>query len=165
MKYILLMAFMALALASQAQRAPFFYVVAGDTIGVVFTVSQAQRIDRDLDLLAVLTVKNGVCDSANVALLSAIDDANHLVFLQEVQIRELKQAGKEQTTLVDVLNEKIAALEQESEIRVKQLELRRKQIAEVEKRNRSLKIQKPLFMALGGAAGIGIGILVGLLVN
>ena len=56
---------------------------------VVFTLSQAQKIDNDLEILNILEKSKIQCDSLNVSYIKIVDAQNHQIVLLEKNVSEL----------------------------------------------------------------------------
>lgn len=59
---------------------------------VVFTLEQAQKIDNDLEVYALLKVARIQCDSLNLSYVKVIDEQrNQIVILKSISDQDIKQ--------------------------------------------------------------------------
>lgn len=136
------------------------YLVSGkDTIGVVFTLKQAQQIDNDYDLLDILTKMKFECDSLQKYWVQINDENGKLISL-------FKLKTSQQDSLIEVKNGKIENLNQQIKAHLKmekdlqdQIDIKNQQVKNLTKDNRKLKI-KSIFGWTGTTVGITAAIAV-----
>lgn len=128
---------------------------------VVFTLSQAQKIDNDLEILALLEKSKIQCDSLNLYYIKVIDSQNHNIVLFEKSVSELKSQIKDKDSQIDNLSTQIKNLEESGKICDEQKCVKDKQIDGLKEDLKKEKIKKWLF----GGAGLAVGILVILLTH
>lgn len=79
-----------------------------DTIGVVMTVEQAQKIDNDLELLYLYRTMHISCDTSINYLIKVVDDYKHLNFLAEVKFQQYDIVINDQKSQIANLKSQIA---------------------------------------------------------
>ena len=56
---------------------PAWFIHKGDTVGLIFTIEQVQKIDSDLELLSWLEKKGFTCDSTISVYIKLVGSAAH----------------------------------------------------------------------------------------
>lgn len=92
---------------------PQFYVVNGDTVGVILTIEQVQKIDNDLEIKNLLEQSLIDCDSLSSQYIVVIDKLEQRVAILEVKNNELLLATKQQESIIKQLNDKILNYEKD----------------------------------------------------
>jgi len=136
------------------------YLTSGkDTIGVIFTLKQAQQIDNDYELLDILTKMKIECDSLNKYWIQVNDEKGKLISLFKLKIQQ-------NDSLISIKDEKIENLNQQIKSHIKnekdmqaQLDIRSDQISNLKKDNRKLKI-KSILGWTGTTTGVAAAIVV-----
>lgn len=136
------------------------YLTSGkDTIGVIFTVKQAQQIDNDYELLDILTKMKIECDSLSKYWIQVNDEKGKLISLFKLKIQQ-------NDSLISIKDEKIENLNQQIKSHIKnekdmqeQLDIRLEQISNFKKDNRKLKI-KSILGWTGTTTGVAAAIAV-----
>lgn len=86
--------FSILSIKAQTVTYPYFLVKNGDTVGVVFSISQAQRIDNDYELLSLLRKAKIQSDKIDSASIVVVNDLNEKVAELKVKISTLEDIDK-----------------------------------------------------------------------
>lgn len=130
------------------QDLPTWFIHKGDTVGLVFSIQQVQKMDSDLELLSWLEKKGFTCDSTIAAYIKVIDEYGKQVTILKTNISELTDQVKDKDSQISKLNILIDNYK-------KDLDLAKKQITDLEKivsnnntRITNLKIQRNL--SIGG---------------
>lgn len=114
---------------------PTFYIENGDTLGVLISVEQLQKIDNKLELLSQLELLGVKCDSLETFYIKVIDNLK-----EKNRIQAQMLVNKEQSELIfkseiDKLK-KVILLEQEKhEITKSQLTLTESQLLKAEEKS------------------------------
>lgn len=111
MKSILLFLFtlVSTCLYSQAVdvELPRYYIVQNDTVGIIISVEQAQKIDNDLEIKKLLELSMIKCDSLSNQYVVVVDKLNKQVAILELKINELNNASSTQNKMIGELKAKI----------------------------------------------------------
>jgi hypothetical protein len=121
---------------------------------VIFTLSQAQKIDNDLEILNILEKSKIQCDSLNVSYIKIVDAQNHQIVLFEKSLSELKLQINDKDSQIDNLSTQIKNLEESNKICDEQKCIKDKQMDGLKKDLQKEKIKKWLFGGVGLAVGI-----------
>ena len=92
---------------------PRFLVVNGDTVGVVLTIEQLQKIDNDLEIKNLLEQSLIDCDSLSSQFIVVVDKLQQRVAILEVKNSELLLANSQQEKIIKELNLKVANFEKD----------------------------------------------------
>lgn len=163
MKKILLLIVILFTLKSQvvAQDFPKLYVVNGDTIGVIFSIQQAQKIDNDYELLRLLKQAKVMSDKTDSAYIVIVDNFGKQVAEYKLKVSTLESLVSTQNEQIKNLKDQIERYQRDSFLANEQ-SLRKDTIINNNKKEiRKLKTQKFLgFTFSGGLIGIIILLLV-----
>lgn len=136
---------------------PKYYVVNGDTIGVIITIEQAQKIDNDLEIKNLLEKSLIDCDSLSSQYIVVVDKLEKRVAILEVKNSELLKATSQQEMIISKLNDKIKNFEKELSLCDEQGKKKDQIIS-----NQNKTINKLLIG--GGALNLGLLIIIGALI-
>lgn len=109
----LLMSVSALCQNTTETDYPQFLVVNGDTVGVVLTIEQLQKIDNDLEIKNLLEQSLIDCDSLSSQFIVVVDKLQQRVAILEVKNSELLLANSQQEKIIKELNLKVANFEKD----------------------------------------------------
>jgi hypothetical protein len=121
---------------------------------MIFTIEQAQKIDNDLEILAILEKSKIQCDSLNLSYIKIVDAQNHQIVLLEKSVYELKAQIVDKDSQIGNLSVQIKNLEQSNNLCDEQKLLKDKQIDGLKSDLQKEKIKKWLFGGVGLAVGI-----------
>lgn len=85
------------------QDLPQYFIQNGDTIGIILSVDQVQKLDNDVELLNLFQVLSIKCDSLDKHYVKVINDLNEVIVLKQISIVNL-------TTQNNTLNSEINKL-------------------------------------------------------
>ena len=92
MKKLLIIPILLLSFLSFSQDYPRIELNDKGQKVVVFTLEQAQKIDNDLEVYALLKVARIKCDSLNLSYVKVIDEQrNQIVLLKSINEQDVKQ--------------------------------------------------------------------------
>lgn len=128
---------------------------------MIFTIEQAQKIDNDLEILAILEKSKIQCDSLNLSYIRIVDAQTHQIVLLEKSIYELKSQIVDKDSQIGNLSVQIKNLEESNKICDEQKCIKDKQIDGLKSDLQKEKIKKWLF----GGVGLAVGILAILISN
>lgn len=109
---------------------PQYLISNGDTIGIVLSIEQVQKLDNDVELLNLFKTLSIKCDSLDKHYIKVINQMNDVIAIQEVKINNL-------STQNETLNREVNNLKQAVFIKSEQL-----RICEIQRNNDSLIISK-----------------------
>jgi len=122
---------------------------------VVFSLSQAQKIDNDLEILGLIEKSKIQCDSLNISYVRVIESQSRQILIQDRSIYELKAQIRDKDLQIQNLSTQAKNLEDSNKICDEQKSIKDLQIEGLKKDLKKEKIKKWLI----GGAGILAGIL------
>lgn len=101
----LLLTFFTITLFGQInkQDLPQYFIQNGDTLGIILTVEQVQKLDNDVELLNMFELLSIKCDSLDKHYVKVINDLNDVIVLKDVSITNLTKQTKTFTNQVEKL--------------------------------------------------------------
>lgn len=130
------------------------FIENGDTIGMIITIEQAQKIDNDYELLKMYEDLAFSYDQGDTVYLSVISKLEDQVSLMEVNIKTLKSVNGDKDLVISKLNEQISLYKDNESKLEKELENKDLIIDEKDNQIRKHKLQK-----FWGSVGSGIAII------
>ena len=113
MKKLILSIFLMLltlnVLSQTTDSLPQFYVQNGDTIGIIISVSQSQKIDNDEELLGLFQGLQINCDSIDAHYVLVINDENQQIALLQLKSDTLQAENSSNDTLINNLKTQIVS--------------------------------------------------------
>ncbi len=127
-----------------------------DTIGIILTVEQAQKIDNDLELLDLYKQVHTNCDSTVKFLIQVVDDYKKMTLLAQQTFKAYELTNKDLKLQIDNLNKQVAI--KEKQISTKNDIIKSKDdIIDIDKLQiKHLKQQKTGLMIGGITLGVGL---------
>lgn len=95
---------------------PKYFIVDNDTIGIILSVDQAQKIDNDLEILNLFETLSLECDSLDTYYVKIINGLDEIILVHEVKIKNLMDKNKIQGEEILKLKTMIAYRETQLEI-------------------------------------------------
>jgi peptidoglycan hydrolase CwlO-like protein len=92
---------------------PAWFIHKSDTVGLILTIEQVQKIDSDMELLSWLEKKGFTCDSTISVYIKVIDEYKKQVTIFEVKISELNNQIIDKNSQIDNLKRTIENHEKE----------------------------------------------------
>lgn len=99
---------------------PQYYIQNGDTIGILLTVEQVQKLDNNSELLVLFKKLSIKCDSLDAYYVKVIDNMNDKMGLLEVKISNMSEQSKKQDDIIIKLKEQISIKQSQLDITEKQ---------------------------------------------
>lgn len=155
MKIILIMLLVLAPFFSYSQEYPRIELNQKGEKVVVFSLSQAQKMDNDLDILRLLEKSKIQCDSLNISYVRIIDAQSKQIVFQDKSISELKAQVSDKDKQIGNLSTQIKNLEESNKICDEQKCIKDKQIDGLKDDLKKEKIKK----WIAGGAGLLVGIL------
>lgn len=146
------------------ENLPAYYVQNNDTIGVILSVQQLQKLDYDVELLDLLKQKGIDCDSAMKKYVCVVNEYGRQVAILEANISTLKELNDGKDDMIKNLKLQVATYKADLDRAQIQLHLKDDIIKNQDKRISKLNTQKALIIG-GGVLGTVVGFLVGFLVH
>ena len=140
---------------------PSFYIVGGDTLGIIISIEQAQSLDNDLELYGLFEKMKISCDSTIKAYVVVVNEYSSQVAILETKIKSLENTNQSKDNQIKELNSQIVNYQTDLEKAGIQLKLKSKLITNQEKRITVLKLQRASYSIGSGIVGVVVGILVG----
>lgn len=114
---------------------PEFYRQDSVILGVVFSIPQAQKIDRDQEMLSLLKTLNAQYEENKISSLNIINLQNTTIKEKDILIGKLEDNIKEhkiqlsrKDNLIDAKNQEINTEKQEKTIHLKTIETKNEEI-------------------------------------
>ena len=126
-----------------------------DSVGnkiLVMTISQAQKIDNNLELYKLLSLEGDECDSLNVSYVKVIDELNKQVTLFTIDVNALKGQINEKDQQISNLQTQLKNITESNQLCNAQKVDDQKQIDILNKEIKRQKFRKVLGFIVGGAA-------------
>lgn len=142
---------------------PSYYIQNGDTIGVIISVNQLQKLDYDVELLNLLEKKGINCDSTIKRYISVVNEYGKQVALLETKIQKLESINSDKDSMISNLKSQILNYQSDLSRAEVQLQYKDQMINNQEKRITKLKIQRAVTIG-GGVLGTVVGFLIGFFV-
>ena len=127
---------------------PAWFIHKGDTVGLIFTIDQVQKIDSDLELLSWLEKKGFTCDSTISIYIKLVDDLEKQVTILKTTISELNKDITDKNSQIKILKEKGVKYEEDLKLANSEILSLNKVITNSNQRITNLKIQRNL--SIGG---------------
>jgi hypothetical protein len=141
---------------------PSWFVVEGDTMGIIFSLEQAQKIDNDLEMKALLEKKGYACDSTLSKFIKLVDEKTAFISSLDLKIKSLQDLLKDKDLSIDNLNSRISNLNLDVIFSNQQLTRKDGIIQNKDVQINTLKVQRAWAIGGGVSALLG-GILIGVL--
>lgn len=145
------------------ENLPAFYVQNKDTIGVILSVDQLQKLDHDVELLNLLKIKGINCDSTIKKYVRVLNEYGKQVAILETKISELESVDDGKDQMINNLKIQVANYKADLDRSEIQLHLKDNIIKNQDGRISRLKLQKALTIG-GGILGTITGFFIGVLV-
>lgn len=92
---------------------PRYYVVQNDTIGVILSIEQLQKIDNDLEIKNLLEKALIDCDSLSNQYIVVVDKYEKRIAILEVKNEELEDLNETKSEIIKELKSKVANYEKD----------------------------------------------------
>lgn len=151
MKKLLIIPILLLSFLSFSQDYPRIELNEKGQKVVVFTLEQAQKIDNDLEIYALLKVARIQCDSLNLSYVKVIDEQrNQIVILKSINEQDIKQLADKDKQIKN-LTDQNANLDKNIKLCDEQKTNDQKEIDGLKK-----DIKKTKWKSLGGGFVVGV---------
>lgn len=137
------------------------YIIANlnDTIGIAFTISDVQKIDKSLEVLEYLENRSSKIDTTLYYYISLVGDLELKIDLQKTKIENISSQMVISTGMIEDLKSQISTLK-ESEKKSDEIISNKDKIITTQKDEiKKQKFLKSLFLTIGGAVIITLTVL------
>jgi hypothetical protein len=141
---------------------PRWFVVEGDTMGIIFSTKQAQKIDNDLEMKSLLEKKGYACDSTLAKYIKIVDDNRAFISMLDLQIKNLNDLVIEKNSAINNLESRVNNLNLDLIYSNQQMLRKNEIIQNKDLQIGTLKVQRAWAIGGGISALLG-GILIGVL--
>ena len=153
-KYILIICLLFISLLSFSQKSnnyPRFFVENGDTIGIIISIEQAQKIDSDIELFTLFDKMRDNYDSTIEYYVIVTNQYEEKIASMSSKISKLEDIESRQKSMIDNLKMQIANYDSDILKANSQIVLQNQIINNQKKRIRGLKFQKAIGYISGSA--------------
>jgi len=129
-----------------------YYIIDGDTIGIILTVEQVQKIDSDLEMLRLFKLLDTQTQDVDEFYISVINDQNEKISILETTLGNVRNQGTEQEEMIN-------SLKRQLKIRQNQMDSYEDQLINDESIIEALKddVKTQKRQKIGAYAGMGVG--------
>ena len=114
MKKIFLTAFLLLTNSFLfGQSLPQYYIVNGDTTGIILSIDQVKKIKNDLELKIILEDMKISCDSSINKYIIVVDDYEKQVVSLKATISKMDTSVANKTKTIDKINKTLQTVERD----------------------------------------------------
>jgi len=108
-KILILIIFLLISLLIQAQsdNLPRYYIEGNDTLGIVMSIEQCQKLDHNMELLELYRKMSIDCDNVEKSYIVVVNKLGEKIALLEIDIKNLKQQNNLQIDKITNLQEQI----------------------------------------------------------
>jgi hypothetical protein len=137
---------------------PAYYIQNNDTLGVIISIDQAQKIDNDIELLHLFENMKVSCDSVVSHYVVVVNQYEKKVAIVEAKFNKSDSTVKDQKVIIGNLNKKIDNYEHDLKLAKDQMDMKDKIILNNEKMINKLQLVKGVGIT-GTVVGFGLFIL------
>jgi hypothetical protein len=134
---------------------PEYYVIDGDTIGIILSIEQVQKIDSDLEMLKLFKLLDNQVQGVDEFYISVINDQNEKISILETTLGNIKDQSGEQEELIENLKKQVKLKSDQYDLSEEQYQ---NDLIIIEGLKKDLRKQKiKTWAGAGGAGALGIG--------
>lgn len=153
MKKLLIIFLILLSFDIKSQNFPRYFIQDNDTIGVIYSISQAQKIYNDQILLDLFKDMRVSCDTLAKKYFILVNRYDQKQVINKNLINQLEQNEKENKLIIAKKDEKINLLESDAKKSDDQKKLKDDQLKDYEQIVKELKTHRSWL--LGSTIGFG----------
>jgi hypothetical protein len=105
-----------IAISQNNLETPRYLIENGDTIGIVLSVEQVQKLDNKIELLYLFEKLQTNFESTNLYYIELINISDEKIGLLETKVSDLISQGNEKDGLIKNLKEQVAKMEEDREL-------------------------------------------------
>jgi predicted RNase H-like nuclease (RuvC/YqgF family) len=136
---------------SQDDNFPRFLIQDGDTIGIVISVEQAQKLDNNSELLSLFKKLRIDCDNLDTHYIQIINTMDQQVALLKINIKEMEDQSDKKSDMLENLKQQLNNSKESNRLCDQIIENKDQEINILKKELRRQKFKKVLSVA-GNAA-------------
>lgn len=133
---------------SQNDDLPQYFIEGGDTIGILLSIEQVQKLDNNTELLYLFRQLQIDCENVEFSYAAVINKCNEKVALLELTIVDFKSQSIEKNNLILNLNDQLRNSENNKSLCDEQLIKKDEQISILKTSLRREKLKK--WISTGG---------------
>lgn len=143
-KLLLFLTIISMSLFCKAQNRtlPDYLIENGDTIGIVLSIEQAQKLDNNTELLQLFKQLQIDCDNLEGYYVSIINESNQQIALLEASVTSLTLQGEKKDDLIKNLEKQLDNCSKDTVLCNKELQNKNKEIKLLKKDLRKEKLKK-----------------------
>ena len=150
-KIFTIIIFILICLSVKSQNIyPSYYVKNGDTLGIIISIKQAQKIDNDYDLLSLLKQSKTKQNELDSSYILVIDNYNKEVAELKLKISDIDSVNIDKNEQISNLKLQIDEYQKNQQLANQQLILKDDIIKEYKIQTLKLRIQKYIGFSVGG---------------
>jgi len=115
-RIILLTTFLFITFLMNAQNFPQYYIINGDTAGIILSIDQVKKIKNDLELKSILEDMQISCDSAISKYIVVVDDYEKRVVSLNTLITKLDSSDKSKTKIINSINDEFNLMKKDRDL-------------------------------------------------
>lgn len=166
-KILLIISFLFLSLNMFAQTdsisLPKYYIVNNDTIGIILSIEQCQKLDHNTELLDLYKKMSIDCDNVEKNYIIIVNKLGDKIALLEVDIKNLKSQNDLQHDMIKNLQKQVSDYESKEKLNQQELINKDEIIKGLKKDLRKQKTKTAL--GFGGTTIATIGLIVLIIVG
>ena len=146
-KIILVVLMMVGFIGYSQKKTPYFYIVDNDTIGVVISIVDAQKLDNDGDILKLYEQLSKSYDKSNIQFIKIVDKMNQQIGILNIQNEKYEDVIRKKDVIINDLKEIIHNKAISDVAYEKELDNKNKEISNLTK-----QLNRSFWQKIGGSA-------------
>jgi predicted RNase H-like nuclease (RuvC/YqgF family) len=156
-KILILLIILISSISVKSQDLPKYLIENGDTIGIVLSIEQAQKLNKDSELLTLFRQLNVDCDKLDISYVKVINSLDQKVALLEFNNRNLKSLNLKNDSLVKNLQEQVNTVTENKNLCDEQLGLKKEENEILKEQLKKEKFRK--FLSITGNVALTVIVL------
>lgn len=156
-KILILLLIIISSLSVKSQDLPKYLIENGDTVGIVISIEQAQKLNKDSELLTLFRQLNVDCDKLDISYVKVINSLEQKVALLEFNNKNLKSLNLKNDSLVKNLQEQVNTVTENKNLCDEQLGLKKEENEILKNQLKKEKFRK--FLSISGNVALTVVVL------
>ncbi len=156
-KILILLLIIISSLSVKSQDLPKYFIENGDTIGIIISIEQAQKLNKDSELLTLFRQLNVDCDKLDISYVKVINSLDQKVALLEFNNKNLKSLNLKNDSLVKNLQEQVNTVTENKNLCDEQLGLKKEENEILKNQLKKEKFRK--FLSISGNVALTVVVL------